>query len=335
MSSPSHPSFPACLVSSLPRLFASPGHWLSGQALPHRLAVGFSGGADSTALLLALAQLGHRVVAWHVDHGWNEASGELAAKLKRKTATWGIEFHSARLPSPSGKNREAEARQGRFACFSDWAESQQVQTLCLAHHADDQAETVCMRMLQGSGSAGCSGMRRQRDWQGLRIVRPLLHVSRSEIVAALRCAGINWFEDGSNRDTTLLRNRIRHRLFPALRASGTEPLELFQRWQKQAVLLQQRLNGMADAVPVIMQDGAAVVAWDVWRDSSMAVRAVVLQRMHALIFGEGAVLGRRHIRLAEVWRLQGGRSGIDLTRCRLFRRRQTLHLAAVAVNSLR
>jgi len=315
--------------------FPAAQQWLINQSLPHRLAVGFSGGADSTALLLALAQQGHEVVAWHVDHGWSDASGELAASLKNKAAAWGIEFHSARLPSPSGKNREAEARKGRFSQFVDWADSQQLHTLCLGHHGDDQAETVCMRMLQGSGPAGCSGMRRQRDWQGLRIVRPLLHLSHREIVTALRCADVDWFEDDSNRDTTLLRNRIRHRLFPALRASGTEPVELFQRWQKQAVLLQQRLNGMADVVQVGMQDGAAIVAWDAWRDSAMAVRAVVLQRMNAQVFGEGAVLGRRHIHLAEVWRLQGGRSGIDLTRCRLFRRRQTLHLAPVAVNLLR
>ncbi len=315
--------------------FPAASQWLSGQSLPHRVAVGFSGGADSTALLLALAQQGHQVVAWHVDHGWSEISGELAACLKNKAAAWGIEFHSACLPPPSGKNREAEARKGRFAQFIDWAERQQLHTLCLGHHGDDQAETVCMRMLQGSGPAGCSGMRRQRDWQGLHIVRPLLHLSHCEIVAALRGADVDWFEDDSNRDTTLLRNRIRHRLFPALRASGTEPLELFQRWQKQAQLLQLRLNDMADVVPVAMQDDAAIVAWGAWCDSSVAVRAVVLQRMHARVFGAGAVLGRRHIHLAEVWRLQGGRAGIDLTRCRLFRRRQTLHLAPVAVNLLR
>ncbi|MDX8392507.1 MAG: tRNA lysidine(34) synthetase TilS [Mariprofundaceae bacterium] len=312
-----------------------PRDWLRGQSLPHRLAVGFSGGADSTALLLALAGQGHEVIAWHVDHAWSETSGALAENLKSKAAAWGIEFHSARLPSPSGKNREAEARHGRFSQFADWAAGQRVHSLCLAQHGDDQAETVCMRMLQGAGTGGCRGMQRQRDWQGLHIVRPLLHVSRSEIVAALRAANVDWVEDASNRDTTLLRNRIRHVLFPAMRMSGTDPAQLFQRWQMQAVLLQQRLNGLADAVQVDMRNDVAIVEWHAWRDSEAAVRALLLQRMHARVFGAGAVLGRRHIELAEVWRLQGGRSGIDLTRCRLFRDRETLHLASVAVNSLR
>jgi len=306
--------------------------WLDESNLPHRLAVGFSGGADSTALLLALAQHGHEVVAWHVDHGWSDTSADVADALQHKTAAWGIEFHRARLSAPSGKNREAEARKGRFAQFSAWASSQKINTLCLAHHRNDQAETVCMRLLQGAGTGGCSGMRRLRESNGLRVVRPLLHVARDEIVEVLRDSGLNWHEDASNKDTTLLRNRIRQRLFPAVQAAGIDPVHLFMRWQTQAMTLQQRLNDNADVVDVHAQNGAAVVDWRTWRDSSVPVRAVILQRMNAQVFGEGAVLGRRHIELAEIWRGQGGRAGIDLSRCRLFRDRQTLHLAPVSVN---
>lgn len=307
-------------------------HWLDRVSLPQRLAVGYSGGADSTALLLALAGRGHEVVAWHVDHGWHAASAAVADRLQARAAAWGIEFHRARVRSVQCRNREGAARKARFEQFSVWAAEQRMQTLCLAQQRDDQAETVCMRMLQGAGPAGCAGMRRERSWRGLRIVRPLLHIGRDELVAALVRAGVDWYEDDSNLDTSLLRNRIRHELFAALRNRGVEPVALFGRWQAQAAKLAKQLDGLADSVALDMQRGSAVVRWEDWRSSPAPVRAVLLQRMNARLFGEGAVLGRRHILLAEQWLGNGGNSGIDLSRCRLFRSRQNLHLAPAAVS---
>jgi len=315
----------------VPQLLGS-GLWLDRAALPQRLAVGYSGGADSTALLLALACRGHEVIAWHVDHGWHAGSSVVADMLQARAAAWGIEFHRFRVQGQSERNREAEARKARFEQFSIWAGEQGIQTLCLAQQRNDQAETVCMRMLQGAGPAGCAGMREQRVWRGLNIVRPLLHIDRAELIRALDLAAVGWYEDASNRDTTLLRNRIRHDLFPAARSCGVDPVDLFCRWQLQAVHLSARLNTLADAVPVGMQQGEVVLGWNAWRSSPSAVRAVLLQRMNAKLFGEGAVLGRRHILLAEQWRRQGGRRGIDLSRCRLFRSRENLHLAPAAVS---
>jgi len=306
--------------------------WLRGVNLPHRLAVGYSGGADSTALLLALAGAGHQVVAWHVDHGWSDHSAVLADNLGARAAAWGIEYHSARVNPCTDKNREAEARRARFERFAAWGEAQGIDTLFLAQQRNDQAETVCMRLLQGAGVAGCCGMRAQRGWRGLNIVRPLLHIERNELEAALVQAGVDWFDDVSNRDTSLLRNRIRHELFPAMRRTGRDPVDLFCRWQTQAVLLTARLQVLADKIGLEMQQGDAVVDWELWHSSPAAVRAVVLQRMSASLFGEGSVMGRRHILLAEVWRSQGGRQGIDLSRCRLFRDREYLHLARAEVS---
>lgn len=307
-------------------------HWFAGIALPQRLAVAYSGGADSTALLLALASAGHQVVAWHVDHGWHAASARIADALQARAAAWGIEFHRARVHPDTDKNREAEARKARFGQFAAWGAAQGLATLCLAQQRNDQAETVCMRLLQGAGPAGCAGMRAEREWQGLHIVRPLLHIGRDEVECVLRAADVDWVEDASNRDTTLLRNRIRHVLFPAVRRAGADPVELFCRWQAQAERLSASLRLLAGHIRVDMRQGAAVVGWEAWRCSPAAVRAVVLQRMNASLFGEGAVLGRRHILLAETWRLQGGRQGIDLTRSRLFRDREYLHLARAEVS---
>ena len=307
------------------------GLWLTQTSLPQRLAVGYSGGADSTALLLALANHGHEVVAWHVDHAWHADSSNVADTLQARAEAWGIEFHRFRTQGQNGRNREAEARKVRFEQFSIWAEAQGIHTLCLAQQRNDQAETVCMRLLQGSGPAGCVGMREQRVWRGLNIVRPLLHIDRAELIRALNSADVDWFDDASNLDTTLLRNRIRHEFFPFSRKHGVDPVDLFCRWQGQAERLSQHLNQLADEVPLGMQQGDVVLDWEAWLSRPSAVRAVLLQRMNAKLFGEGAVLGRRHILLAEQWRRQGGRQGIDLSRCRLFRSRETLHLAAASV----
>ncbi len=306
--------------------------WLKHQPLPRRLAVGFSGGADSTALLLALHTMGHQVIAWHVDHAWHTDSSCQAGTLRKKAKTWGIEFHSVRIAAPSVRNREAMARKARYAQFSTWSISQDVGVVCIAHHRDDQAETVCMRMLQGAGVSGCAGMRPERIMHGLHLIRPLLNVSRAELKDALRQAGAGWLEDASNRDTSLMRNRIRHRLFPAMQRCGTDPDDLFLRWQAQASVQLSRHEQQAGYVDIQRRDHASSVHWHVWSGLPRPVRAFVLQRMMAGVFGDGAVLGRRHIELAESWRCKGAHGGIDLCRCRLSREGENLQLAPVKVS---
>ncbi len=299
--------------------------WLRGCSLPPHVAVGFSGGADSTALLLALRSLGHRPVAWHVNHGWRPDAEAEEKFLRRRLEAWNITFHSARVESPSS-NREARARDARYRQFLRWAGEQNARVLCLAHHRDDQAETVCMRMLQGAGVSGCAGMRMERKWNGILLMRPLLSVSAAALRRVLRRAGVEWLEDSSNRDPSLWRNRIRHRLFPTMRRYGVEPVDLFLRWQRQAERLAMELERRSGCVSVSVEAGKSSVRWRDWSALSPPLRALVLQRMMAAVFGEGTVLGRRHIELAEAWRRRGGRGGIDLCRSRLVHVGENLHL---------
>ncbi|MDQ6970154.1 MAG: tRNA lysidine(34) synthetase TilS [Mariprofundus sp.] len=297
--------------------------------LPHRLAVGWSGGADSTALLLALKQLGHDVQAWHVDHAWRDSSEQEAESLSEKASAWAIPFLSARLQMPSGKNREAEARKGRLAQFQNWQRQGGITTLCLGQHRQDQAETVCMRLLQGAGAGGCRGMSHQRQFGDLRIVRPLLHVSVQDLKQALLKAGIEWFEDPSNSDLSIWRNRIRHQLFPAMQQVGIAPDDLFLRWQRQADVLMQRIDDLVNDLwrrKVECDHGRITLPWSVWLACSAPVRARLLQRMVNCLHGGAATPGRRHIELVELWTQKNARGGLDLSRCRLYRRKGSLHL---------
>ncbi len=303
--------------------------WLKGCRLPEKLAVGFSGGIDSTALLLSLHGAGHEVIAWHVDHGWRANSSEEADSLGRQLSMWNIEFYSARPGTAPVSNREAAARKTRYAQFLYWAREQGIKTLCLAHHRDDQAETVCMRMLQGAGVVGCAGMKPERALNHLRIVRPLLKVPKSALQAALRLAGVGWLEDASNQDTSLMRNHIRHHLFPEMWRSGIDPSVLFGRWQQQASRLVSLLDEQAGTVEIQRKNGVVSVSWNAWREMPQPVRTYILQRMMAALFGEGVVPGRRHIELVESWLGKGGHEGVDLSRCRLSHRSKGLHLSVV------
>jgi len=297
--------------------------------LPKVLAVGWSGGADSTALLLALKASGRKVHAWHVDHGWRESSRQEAVALAEQAQQWGIPFISARLEAVSQRNREAEARRGRYAQFQDWSSTCGIHTLCLAHHRDDQAETVCMRLLQGAGACGCRGMLRERQMGEMRVVRPLLHISCHELRQTLRQAGITWLDDPSNADMNIWRNRIRHQLFPAMAACGSAPDELFLRWCVQADRVASKLDSEAD---IVLRDLSLSHAhrlslpWNAWKGSTSAVRARMLQKCMALLLGEGVTPGRRHILLVETWTEKSGRGGLDLSRCRLYRESDRLHL---------
>jgi len=308
--------------------------WLDGQDIVpsgQPLAVAWSGGADSTALLLALKMAGFQVQAWHVDHAWRDSSRLEADHLASQAECWGVPFYSARLSEPSGKNRESEARAGRYGQFAQWAAALGVDTLCLGHHQDDQAETVYMRLLQGAGPAGCRGMHRERRVEGLRLLRPLLHLSSRELKQGLREAGIVWLEDPSNSDVQLWRNHIRSRSFPAMQESGYDPVRLFLRWKAQADLLAERLDVGADnlmAGEVSDAEGDLSIAWLRWCAGTAPIRARVLQKMMVALLGEGVTPGRRHIELVELWTKKNGRGGIDLSRCRLYRYQGRLHLQA-------
>ncbi len=291
-----------------------------------RVAVGWSGGVDSTALLLALHAGGWDVIAWHVDHGWSRDSAEHARLLRLWAGMLGVSFHCRRLGASPASNREAHARAERWRCFEAWASRQHVRHLFLGHQADEQAETICLRLLQGAGVAGCRGMLPTRRMGPLMVYRPLMGVRKEVLAGILAVHGVPWIEDATNADLSLWRNRVRHRLFAAMRDAGKDPVELFLRWGRAAERLFRRLDERASAIPRLVEDAGVSVSWSDWLAAPPPVRALLLQQMHRLLFGPASTPGRRHIELVERWTVQGGHGGLDLSRCRLERRKHRLHL---------
>ena len=194
-----------------------------------RYLIGFSGGADSTALMTLLIpdiRTGRIIAeAIHVNHGLRgTASDEDEAFCRSFCEKAGIPLTVYRAEL-NGRTDEASARKARYGFFRERYRTFCADSLILAHHADDQAETFLMRLLRGAGPEGLECMREDETVDGLRILRPMLRIRRDEIRDALREDGIEWREDASNSDMAYLRNRIRHELIPALEKVSCSTVE--------------------------------------------------------------------------------------------------------------
>ena len=196
------------------------------------MAVGLSGGADSVALLRALAErsreLGLVLHAAHLHHGLRgeEADADLAF-ARSLAADLGLPFHEAQVDTEAeakanaasakpAETIEEAARRLRYGWFRQLMASGEVEAVATAHTRDDQAETVLAKFLRGAWTEGLSGIHPVVEFPEGRILRPLLSTTRAEVEAYLAALGQQWREDSSNRHPTFTRNRIRHELLPLL-----------------------------------------------------------------------------------------------------------------------
>ena len=185
--------------------------------------IGVSGGADSVALLHVLLRLAptlHLTLhVLHVDHGLRPDSARDGEFVQALGARLGVPVDVVGVRVASG-SVEAAARAARHAALEAAADRVGAARIALGHTADDQAETLLMRLLEGTGVRGLAGIPPLRG----RLIRPLLESRHRHAVAMLATAGLDWLEDPSNRDPRFFRNRVRHGLLPQLEASrGTLP----------------------------------------------------------------------------------------------------------------
>lgn len=193
-----------------------------------RVVLGVSGGADSVALLHAFAQLKNtwqfKIIVAHLDHGLRASSEADARFVEALAETLKVPCVFERWPvcelcEKQGWSLEEGARRLRYQFLEGVAQQYGADSVVVAHTADDQAETVLLRLLRGSGLAGLSAIPLKRELGAATLIRPLLGLWRLDVVAYLQSIKAIFREDESNKDTRFVRNRIRHELIPLLQES--------------------------------------------------------------------------------------------------------------------
>ncbi|MDH4051831.1 MAG: tRNA lysidine(34) synthetase TilS [Rubrivivax sp.] len=262
------------------------------------MAVAVSGGRDSTALLHCTAraarQAGVEVHALHVHHGLQPAADAWLAQLSDQCRRWArsglpLTLHSQRLegrPGP-GDSVEAWARRERYAALAAMARSAGCGAVLLAHHRRDQAETVLLQLLRGSGARGLSAMPQATDRDGVRWMRPWLNQPRRAIEAYLARHRLRWAEDASNAETRFLRNRLRAAVWPVIEASIDGAEVALAGAANRAAEEAACLHALAqlDAAACVADDGSLRV--EAWSQLVAPRRANLLRHQLAIWCGRG------------------------------------------------
>lgn len=210
-----------------------------------KIWVGFSGGADSTALLVALKEMEHDLpaefAAVHFNHGLQEAADEWQHHCQSfcDERNIPISIYCLELNLKEGQSAEEQARNGRYLSIESFLEEKQV--YLTAHHADDNAETLFLNLMRGSGLDGLAGVPALRPAGKGWVARPLLDFRRRSLEEFLRARGITWLQDPSNLDTSFDRNFLRNTVFP----------ELENRWPGLVSNLNQTSRNARDSASVL------------------------------------------------------------------------------------
>lgn len=288
--------------------------------------IGLSGGADSLALAAAVAfeapKAGIAARAVVIDHGLQQGSDRVAARAVAAAQQLGLDAHSVRVevaPPAEGGGPEASARDARRAALLDAAHETGAVALLLAHTLDDQAETVLIGLARGSGAASLGGMSPDREEEGVRILRPLLDIRRTQTRAACAAQGLPVWEDPHNLDRRFLRVRVRQDVMPVLEAElGPGVAEALARTSDQ---LREDAAAFADMIDETIEDivehaeAGIAVSVAALAANPPALRHRIIRHVAASEFG--ASLTRTQTlevaRLVTDWRGQGP---IDLPGCR-------------------
>ncbi len=312
-----------------------------------RLAVAVSGGADSLALAVLLADWARAcrgsLVALTVDHQLRAASCAEARQVARCCADLGLEHHilTWRGAKPES-NRQAAARRARYDLLSAWCRRHGVLHLAIAHHRDDQAETLLLRLGRGSGLNGLAAMTAVNELADLRLLRPLLALPRDRFRATLKARGLAWIEDPSNRNPAYARTGVR-RLLAGADGAGLSGMRL----AAAAGHLGRARSALEDALAALLADSAALdPAGFAWLEPEPLLAAspeLALRALSRVLLSVGgADYAPRLERLERLHgRLRDGRlgRGSTLGGCRILPRRGRLlvvrEAAAVATVPVR
>lgn len=239
-----------------------------------------SGGADSSALVLALASVDPPPVVAHVLHDLRPPADAIADRdaTRHLAAALGLDFAEAdlRVAALPG-NSEANARRGRYAALADLARAHGLRVVATGHHADDQAETLLMRLLRGAGPRGLAGIRSSRPITpgGPSLVRPMLRITAQQARALCADCGWAWREDATNHDTTRRRAALRASVLPALREIDPQAA---RRLSLSAAHLASTAEAMDALAADLLAEGSGERGWSWPRSRIRAAPAAVLVR---------------------------------------------------------
>ena len=268
------------------------------------ILVAVSGGADSVALLHLLLELAPewrlRLHVLHVDHQLRAESAADAGFVQALCARLGVPVEVATVAVDRRGSLEASARAARYAVLEACADRVGADRIAVGHTADDQAETVLMRLLQGAGVRGVAGIPPVRG----RIIRPLIEVRRSALETELSHAGLSWVDDATNRDPKFLRNRIRLELLPLLADSYNPDVaaslaRLASVARETVTALERTAAAELDRLAT-WSDGAVAVRLDVLRALPRPVAAEVLRQAAARLGSRAPLRAWAHRGLARV-----------------------------------
>ncbi|WP_373887876.1 tRNA lysidine(34) synthetase TilS [Massilia sp. KIM] len=256
-------------AGALPAAFAQAMHGLRAQYPDASPAIALSGGLDSMVLLRLAhawaAEQGVALSAFHVHHGISPHADAWLAHCERACAALGVAFDHRRVNVTRDKSGlEAAARRLRYAALGEMCRLHGAGLLLTAHHLDDQAETVLLQLLRGSGPAGLSGMDAANRAPGLLgseelvMARPLLTQSRAALEAYAAASALAWVEDESNLDPRYARNALRHQVMPALASAFPGFQERIARSAAHAASSQRLLDELAAQDLAASLDGEAL-----------------------------------------------------------------------------
>lgn len=252
------PDLPSALAGALADAGVSPGD---------RLLIGLSGGLDSMVLLHALHRIGHwALCAHHVHHGISARASEWAEFCRVQAAARAVAFDLSHVTlcrdTPHGL--EAEARDARYAALRSRAAREAIGWLLTAHHADDQAETLLHHLVRGAGVQGLAGMapRQVLGDVGPIQLRPMLALTRAEILAYAQDEGLQWVDDESNADTYYARNYVRAHVLPPLVRRWPRAVESLAGAARRLAEAQRILDDMAQQ-DVQLPDHAPALGWSI------------------------------------------------------------------------
>ncbi len=272
-----------------------------------RVLVGVSGGPDSVALIHILSTLQSslkiRLIMVHVDHQLRADSANDAARVSQLAQQLGLPLEVVtrdvrRETAGRGWSLEDAARRVRYQAFLEAARRHAACRLALGHTADDQAETVLMRLIRGAGLTGLTGIPQTRLLSDVIVIRPLLGIRRGDIVAYVEQHRLTTCEDATNQDPSFLRNRIRTQLFPLLERDynlqiKTLCCQLAEQCQVDAAYL-QRSAGRYWKRLVKTQGSALVIRWDALARQPEAIQRALLRLAIQRLQGDLAGFEFRH-----------------------------------------